>query len=205
MILVLTAAFPHGACTNQVKTPPPAKDSTLPARDYFREPVSQYSKSRVLAAVYHTDSSMLGSIPGIAEARNIEYFFSQMGPLADSLLARADSRLTAMPRAAANQWMARLLRRLDNDALLQAILNDRLNSDVFFEELIAELPQTKHLLKHYLTDSAQYWGSLSDAQVIQLYEEVLDYIGKLHEKERLALFRQYFDLAFTKAAANREE
>jgi hypothetical protein len=90
------------------------------------------------------------------------------------------------------QLMTKLGQWLRNDVLLSSVLDDNLKQGVYFEQLVSEIAQTRPLLKQYLTDPKQYWGSLDANQACKLYYDVLNYLLTLDESRKLVFFKEYF-------------
>ncbi len=90
-----------------------------------------------------------------------------------------------------------LTRWCENEQLLNIVLNSKLNNEakIYFEQLIWETPDTRHLLKKYLKTDEQYWGSLDIEQSCSLYYDVLLYLQPKSVKYRLAFFKSYLNMS----------
>lgn len=65
-----------------------------------------------------------------------------------------------------------------------------------FHEIIANIPETKHLIDRYLSVEGQYWGSLSSSQTTEVYYDVMQYLIKLDAKNKLKFLKDYFETAY---------
>jgi hypothetical protein len=63
-------------------------------------------------------------------------------------------------------------------------------------EIIANLPETEHLIDRYISVEGQYWGSLSSSQTSEVYYDVMQYLMNLDTKGKLKFLKDYFALAY---------
>lgn len=111
------------------------------------------------------------------------------------LIERIIPHLAKMPSTTRSQNFKKLEQWLKNDILLSSILDNNLDDQVFFEELIYQIPETKNILTVYLKSPEQYWGSLDANQSCKLYYDVNLYLTNLKPIERINFFKKYFDAA----------
>jgi hypothetical protein len=77
-----------------------------------------------------------------------------------------------------------------------------IDDELIFEQIINDIPETKRLIRKYLKDPKQYWGSLDENHSCKLYYDVLSYLLTLSDEKRIEFFRQYFNIACNDAFKN---
>lgn len=62
---------------------------------------------------------------------------------------------------------------------------------VYTEEIIFELPETKHLFKNYLESPTQDWGSFDVAQISEINFDFIKYMVELDSKNRIKIVSKF--------------
>lgn len=66
------------------------------------------------------------------------------------------------------------------------------DAPVSFESVVYNMPEGKSFFRPYLTDTAQYYGSLDFQQSCALYYDVLTYLSKANPEEADAFLEKYY-------------
>jgi hypothetical protein len=193
-------------CSCQAKTS--TKSNTSPssitaknsgADSHYLDHLLKKYQDRTLVGLFLVDSVYTKKFSPVLNLKTSSYcsidgFFRKNTSVTDSLSVLAEEYMETIEDKRRNEILRQLEYWLKNDALLTSVINN-LNKDLIFEEIISDLPETNVLLKQYLKDPRQYWGSLDASQSCQLYYDVASYLLTLNDEKRIMFFKQYFDVA----------
>jgi hypothetical protein len=158
-----------------------------------------YGRNKVLTGLYFIKSDFFKEFFDEINSTNIWYcsipkFLEKKATQKDSLMNSIETHLHNISKTERQLTLDKLEMWLRNDLLLSSILDDNLSEDVFFGQIISQIPETKPLLENYLKDPKQYWGSLDENQSCKLYYDVNKYLMAIDQKERILFFKKYFNL-----------
>lgn len=175
----------------------------------FLQPyINKHGLSKVIAALYFIDKKSVSTLGAKIDSLNLLYcrlgaFIESESGLRDSAIAAFEVYVKAMPDTGRIDLLNKLDKWLKNDMLFSSVLNDNLNEDVFFEEIIYTIPDTRPLIQQYLTNPNQYWGSLDENTMCKVFYDVCIYVLKLNDRDRINFFRNYFNIAGKLASAKK--
>lgn len=171
------------------------------AQDTLQSLMTKYGKSKVLLGLCFIDRDFFNLI--FLQTDTSKMLYCSMEQIVEKkistdeshLIESVTSHLAKISSATRSQNLKKLEQWLKNDILLSSILDNNLDDQVFFEELIYQIPETKNILTVYLKSPEQYWGSLDANQSCKLYYDVNLYLTNLKPVERINFFKKYFDTA----------
>lgn len=171
------------------------------ARDTLYSLMAKYGKSKALVGLCFIDRDCFNLI--FLQMDTSKILYCSMEQILEKKISTDEyhltenitSHLAKMSSATRSQNLKKLEQWLKNNVLLSSILDNNLDDQVFFEELIYQIPETKNILAAYLKSSEQYWGSLDTNQSCKLYYDVNLYLTNLSPVKRAFFFKKYFDEA----------
>jgi hypothetical protein len=171
-------------------------EDTLPPHEfYFYSLAEQYGKPKTLTALYFTKKSSFSEIFQRVDSLELmfcqlESFFEQNRKFVDSTF-RSIEKFYQNSKGQVSVDSVKVKTWLENDVLLSSSLAIKAD-DVFFNQIIAELPATKTIITGYLQSPRQYWGSLDENTSCKIYYDVLLYLTSKDQQERRLFFKEYF-------------
>ena len=156
-----------------------------------------YGRGRVLTGLYFIREDFFKRFSDEISSINMWYcsipkFLEKKAAQNDSLMSSIETRLHDISEGERQRILDKLKMWLKNNTLLSSILDDNLSEDVSFGQIISQIPETKPLLKSYLKNPKQYWGSLDENQSCRLFYDVNKYLIGIDQKERILFFKKYF-------------
>jgi hypothetical protein len=160
--------------------------------------IHTYGRSKVLTGLYFIRSDLFKKFSNEISSINMPYcsiptFLERKAAQNDSLMNSIETYLYNISKPERQSVIDKLKIWLKNDLLLSSILDDNLSENVFFGQIISQIPETRPLLENYLKSPAQYWGSLDENQSCKLYYDVNKYLTGIDQKKRILFFKKYFN------------
>jgi hypothetical protein len=168
---------------------------SVPHGIYIYSLAEKYGKAKTLTALYFTNKAPFSKI--FHRVDSLELIYCQLESFFDRNKQFVDSAFdlvgkfygTSTDHVSADSVNVKTW--LENDDLLSSSLAIK-SDDLFFNEIIDEIPNTKSIITRYLKDPRQYWGSLDENTSCKVYYDVLLYLGGQNKRERQSFFREYF-------------
>lgn len=160
--------------------------------------IAKYNNKSVLFSVYSLEKEVFKKTYSNISGLKLGVLFQNNSDSVNHILLSFENEL--MKTSIENQ--KDVLKKIDEWNSLYFMFNSLVNMNykapVYAEEIIFELPETKHLFKNYIENPAQDWGSLDVSQISEVYFDFIKYMVDIDTSERIKIISKFVSFIQTK-------
>lgn len=153
----------------------------------LKKVISKYSEKTVFFALYSLEKEDNKNLNSKINAFKWGELFRAKPDTVGYIFMSYEKKLLGFDKNTQKQKLKRLDEWISIYLMFNSLIGMEYKEPVYSEEIIFELPETKHLLKKYLESPAQDWGSLDVAQISELYFDFVNYMVGLDPKKRIEI------------------